>query len=577
MRWHHPLPLIVFGLLTSLILLLPLSVRAADVCCKCTAPDETDTTCLKIDASRLQNLNDCSTLPQNANLESGWSCEQAKLSESQCRIVSKGGICKTDPSSALSQVGEAVVPSTQKTSDAPQSGSGPLLRQLNVDIPGFVIPDKASDLMSSYIFSVYRYGISIAAIVATIVFIYGAFLYLLQIKGKEDVMKGKVVMKDAIIGMLLVFSAALIARTVNPELLSPKALDITQISTVNAFTDLNKERARVEATARITGLVEVPVIDIGTGEISTVTKPGIGKPGELAKDPAGNLVAQGKCPVDMVPIAHSGEYVPVQKAGTGSISNPPSFCMDRYEAPNQRGTKPFVGVTEFEAEWYCQKSGKRLCSRDEWVRACLGPKGANLYGYGPEYVMGSHYSRAKSKAEWSSKAALPTRKPKAPCNYDTPPKYGLNWDVMYALFTTDPEESSLNPDYPTANTSKLYKSQYPKMKEMVNKLDGTEPSGTREGCVTAEGVYDMSGNAAEIVMKAAYADKTLEERIEAGVKDRQGKKTRPYAWAGFFWTPSYHQGSWAQKKASCTAILSYHPTGWRSYENGFRCCLNLAD
>jgi len=575
MRRSHHSPLIVFGLIASSFFFSPLPSLAAEVRCDCLAPEETDTTCLTIDASKLQNPNDCSTLPGNAKLESGWACEKDPLTESQFRSVSDGGVCVKGPVSALSLVGEAIAPGNKKTSDASESSSAPLMNELNTNIPGFVFPDKASDLLSSYILSLYRYGISISAITATILFIYGAFLYLLG-TAISSIRSGKQIMIDAIIGMLLVFSAALIARTLNPEILSPKSLDITQISTVNAFTDLDKERARAEASARMSGLIEVPVIDVATGEKTSVASAGAGRSGEIVKDSSGNLVAQGNCPVDMQPIVHSNEYVPVQKGGTAQVGNPPSFCMDRYEAPNQKGVKPFIGVTEFEAEWYCQQSGKRLCSRDEWVRACLGPKGENIYGYGPTFIEGSYKNTARSYDHWGSgDAVTKTSNPPAPCNYDTPAKYGLDWSKMFSLFTTNPEESTLNPNNPRIG-SRSFDYQFAEMKKMVNKLDGTEPSGSREACVTSEGVYDMSGNAAEIVMKGEYADLTLDQRIELGIKDQKGDGPRPYAWIGFFWTPSYHKASWAAKP-TCLEVLSYHDTGWRSYENGFRCCMDLAD
>ncbi len=51
-----------------------------------------------------------------------------------------------------------------------------------------------------------------------------------------------------------------------------------------------------------------------------------------------------------------------------------TFCIDTYEAPDVPGATPTVGISYREAEDYCTKQGKRLCTRDEWLRACLGPE-----------------------------------------------------------------------------------------------------------------------------------------------------------------------------------------------------------
>ncbi|MEE2830496.1 MAG: SUMF1/EgtB/PvdO family nonheme iron enzyme [Myxococcota bacterium] len=60
----------------------------------------------------------------------------------------------------------------------------------------------------------------------------------------------------------------------------------------------------------------------------------------------------------------------------------PSFCMDRFEFPNQAGAYPLVRVSWHEAEQLCRKQGKRLCGEHEWEAACRGPEG-HRYAYGP--------------------------------------------------------------------------------------------------------------------------------------------------------------------------------------------------
>jgi PKD repeat protein len=49
-----------------------------------------------------------------------------------------------------------------------------------------------------------------------------------------------------------------------------------------------------------------------------------------------------------------------------------SFCIDKYEFPNGKGQIPTVNVSYTDAEQLCGKENKRLCTGDEWERACSG-------------------------------------------------------------------------------------------------------------------------------------------------------------------------------------------------------------
>lgn len=101
----------------------------------------------------------------------------------------------------------------------------------NVQIPGlsFTQTTKTENpLIAEYVYGIYRYGVSIVAIVATIMFIYGAFLYLIG-SAISSIQSGKRIMIDAIIGMLLLLSASLILRVLNPDLLKLEPLAITPV------------------------------------------------------------------------------------------------------------------------------------------------------------------------------------------------------------------------------------------------------------------------------------------------------------------------------------------------------------
>jgi serine/threonine protein kinase len=68
----------------------------------------------------------------------------------------------------------------------------------------------------------------------------------------------------------------------------------------------------------------------------------------------------------------------------------PGFYVDRYEFPNRVKTKdgtpvqPHVSKTWQNAQDACTKVGKRLCTEEEWEKACKGPENS-IYSYDDIY------------------------------------------------------------------------------------------------------------------------------------------------------------------------------------------------
>lgn len=60
--------------------------------------------------------------------------------------------------------------------------------------------------------------------------------------------------------------------------------------------------------------------------------------------------------------------------------NPKPFLIDAFEYPNLKGALAKYDVTWEEAGKLCQEQGKRLCSAQEWEKACKGPLNS-IYGY----------------------------------------------------------------------------------------------------------------------------------------------------------------------------------------------------
>jgi len=60
------------------------------------------------------------------------------------------------------------------------------------------------------------------------------------------------------------------------------------------------------------------------------------------------------------------------------------FCIDRYEWPNKKDKAPLSYISKYGASDSCYSAGKRLCTADEWMFACMGPYSWK-YPYGQVY------------------------------------------------------------------------------------------------------------------------------------------------------------------------------------------------
>jgi formylglycine-generating enzyme required for sulfatase activity len=178
------------------------------------------------------------------------------------------------------------------------------------------------------------------------------------------------------------------------------------------------------------------------------------------------------------------------------------FCMDRYEAPNRRGAKPLVMQTSKEAEEWCAARKKRLCGEDEWIEACEGSQ-RRQYPYGESHEDG----RCNDDKEWRT----------------VDEKTLAKWPA----------------DDAKTHTKELYQAA---------------PSGMKKGCKSTNGVYDLTGNVEEWV-----------------VRKREHANDYHHILIGCYWSGCYGGG-----KPTCKSTNAAHGPGFRFYETGFRCCKDTA-
>jgi hypothetical protein len=126
-----------------------------------------------------------------------------------------------------------------------------------------------------------------------------------------------------------------------------------------------------------------------------------------------------------------------------------NFCIDRYEAPNRRGGRPFVMQSANDANGWCQDHHKRLCTEDEWIAACQGEE-RRTYPYGNEHVDGR-------------------------CNDDK------TWEKV---------DEAILAKWPS-----------PEARAHAKDLYQATPSGSKRKCTSEAGARDMTGNVEEWVLR----------------------------------------------------------------------------
>lgn len=172
---------------------------------------------------------------------------------------------------------------------------------------------------------------------------------------------------------------------------------------------------------------------------------------------------------------------------------PLHFCIDRYEYPNKKGEMPVVMQSWNDAKAQCEAEHKRLCTDREWTLACEGPD-------------------------------------------ELPFPYG---------YARDPERCPIDKKSPKVNEARLF-SKRTQDAELA-RLDQREPSGSRRQCVSAHGVFDLTGNVDEWVVN------------ESG---------RPHHSA-------LKGGNWGEYRNACRPTTRGHDEGFRYYQTGFRCCRDI--
>jgi hypothetical protein len=290
------------------------------------------------------------------------------------------------------------------------------------------------------------------------------------------------------------------------------------------------ERAAVKAPAEVGQAGSLlPGSSAGDAGADAATIDGRGADAKAATETAAAPPAERPpCPEDMAQIGQKlcvDRYEAHLVAEIAGVLTPHEHFKRpepsvRYLAKSAPGVFPQGYISRVEAKAACEASGKRLCSRREWMRACQA-KGSETYPYG------ANGQRGRCN---TGKIHLLTEM------FGHKPKGGLKYDDHF----NSPE---------------------------LNQTPGfLARSGEYPGCVSEREVFDMVGNLHEWVSDMVTSD-LLYELEEEGVERREQPWTEGNGvFMGGFYSTTNELGP------GCYYTTVAHEPRYHDYSTGFRCC-----
>lgn len=248
--------------------------------------------------------------------------------------------------------------------------------------------------------------------------------------------------------------------------------------------------------------------------------------------------------------------------GDGSTS----VCVDQFEFPDIPCEYPVVWVPSHTASEICQSMGKRLCNAHEWEGACAGkinPVSEYRFDIANENARRSTVN-ANREMVWafqSQQEFAGRTNSKGVCGVFSSDEKGDAEPEALAhiqLHSIAGLSSGCAPDksaYKTCGTN-------------------TWPSGYKSLCKSAQDVYDLHGNVAEVVNlptqpgNIAHGEVTgYTERKGSFFVDRSGIKQSGGA-------PLYPDDCRVRQPYEHKKLIS-QDTGHSFYQEGFRCCKDI--
>ncbi len=204
-------------------------------------------------------------------------------------------------------------------------------------------------------------------------------------------------------------------------------------------------------------------------------------------------------------------------------------CVDQFEFPNIPCEYPVVHVSAREAAQLCEAVGKRLCDAHEWEGACAGSLDTpeREYPWGKDRSTQRRLHNASRTRVWA---------------------YGLEKNHALCATTSFKTPGCPGGGYDSCGSN-------------------TFPAGAFPDCVSAHGVYDLHGNAAEH-MSLPTSRAELTSQGGSGVTEMKG------SWFIFSHYEAHEDDCrWRAPDWHASRVMAAHSHG--NYHLGFRCCKSV--
>lgn len=269
--------------------------------------------------------------------------------------------------------------------------------------------------------------------------------------------------------------------------------------------------------------------------------------GLIARNPAFEKICKSPWMSPVLPAPGS----PITEAKT---------CIDQFEFPNIPCEYPIVWSTSAQAKKICQAMGKRVCNSHEWEGACAAgvEKDPYLFHLGDRQSKRREHNKSRElKWAFQWQTALATvSDTRGICGVYTPQDSEIaspmkeNLDHYYSRIGKSRSCNGSGSDYKNCGTHSW-------------------PSGFKYDCRSAQDVFDLHGNLAEVVSFPLSKEEIAQGENAAGMTERKGS---------FF----VYRGDYANLYPDdCRVRQPYehfekYASGTMAYyQEGFRCCKDV--
>ncbi|MBU1034687.1 pilin, partial [Patescibacteria group bacterium] len=258
----------LFSVWAALLFAIP--VASAQTCCQCNPPENPKAVvCVKTEK---ENCGEMVTKASNTDVENLINCTESQ-NDTQCQAINKGGLCSKDP------VDEKLYKSETPTIAAPAEAYVVTPPKLGIDIPDLIFATKIFEnegkleipFLAQYISAVYKYLTGIAIVAAAIMLVYGGFLYIVG-SASSQITRGKEIIKDAIIGLILIICSYSILSTINPATTTLQGVVIKTIPAEQLWFKEHGTGDPVYSPRAIQGILDSKIPGRST-QVKTAEKP----------------------------------------------------------------------------------------------------------------------------------------------------------------------------------------------------------------------------------------------------------------------------------------------------------------